>query len=231
MVRIRRGWPPLQHGPAWSPWRQYQALYHDIRATYKLSDQHIVRTFRPLGSIAYDSRILAYNLTANTVSIWTVDGRCTIPFVAGDRQRRLLVHQHGESDLVFRNGTIYLLATCEVADPDPIDVDGALGIDLGVTNIAVDSDGTTYSGSPIKNVRYRHRRLRRKLARKGTHGSRRRLRVLAGQEQRFARHTNHVISKHIVATAECTKRAIAVEDLTHIRTRVRARTAAARYVA
>jgi putative transposase len=97
-----------------------------------------------------------------------------------------------------------------------------LGIDLGVTNIAVDSDGEVHSGRAIKNVRYRHRRLRNKLQRLGTLGSRRRLRILSGQEARFAKHTNHVISKGIVAKSKCTKRAIAVEDLTHIRTRMKA---------
>ncbi|MBK9715383.1 MAG: IS200/IS605 family accessory protein TnpB-related protein [Kouleothrix sp.] len=92
-----------------------------------------------------------------------------------------------------------------------------------MTNIAVDSDGAIHSGTAIKNVRYRHRRLRNKLQRLGTLGSRRRLRILAGQEARFAKHVNHVIAKGIVAKAKRTKRAIAVEDLTHIRTRIRAR--------
>jgi putative transposase len=68
-----------------------------------------------------------------------------------------------------------------------------------------------------------YRRLRRKLQRLGTKGSRRRLRRLAGQERRFAAWVNHTLSKQIVAKAERTKRAIALEDLTHIRTRVRAR--------
>jgi putative transposase len=54
-------------------------------------------------------------------------------------------------------------------------------------------------------------------------GSRRRLRKLAGQEYRFAKHVNHCLSKRIVAKAECTKQAIALEDLTHIRTRMKAR--------
>ncbi|HEY9013504.1 MAG TPA: transposase, partial [Gemmatimonadales bacterium] len=117
----------------------------------------------------------------------------------------------------------YLYAACEVETPDPLDVEGVLGIDLGVTNIATDSDGEIHSGSTVKNVRYRRRRLRQKLQRKGTLGSRRRLRKLAGQERRFATHTNHVLSKRIVAKAERTKRAIAVEDLTHIRTLLRAR--------
>src|SRR6185436_19133857 len=46
---------------------------------------------------------------------------------------------------------------------------------------------------------------------------------LSGQERRFAKHVNHCLSKRIVAKAERTKRAIALEDLTHIRTQVRAR--------
>jgi putative transposase len=115
------------------------------------------------------------------------------------------------------------LATCEIETPDPIDVEGALGVDLGVTNIATDSDGTIYSGRAIKNVRYRQRRLRQKLQKRGTLGSRRRLRKLAGQERRFATWVNHNLAKRIVATAEGTKRAIARENLTHIRTRITAR--------
>jgi transposase len=72
---------------------------------------------------------------------------------------------------------------------------------LGVTNIAVDSDGEVHSGSTIKNVRYRHRRLRNKLQKKGTKRSRHRLKRLAGQEARFAKDVNHCLSKRIVAKA------------------------------
>ena len=192
-----------------------------VADAYKL-DHKTQRTFAPLGAVSYDERILRYTLDESRVSIWTLDGRQAIPFVCGERQRALLATQHGESDLAYVDGEWYLYAACEVEAPDPIDVDGVLGIDLGVTNIAVDSDGEIHSGSTVKNVRYRHRRLRQKLQRKGTLGSRRRLKMLAGQEARFATHTNHVLSKRIVAKAERTKRAIAVEDLTHIRTRVRA---------
>jgi IS605 OrfB family transposase len=49
------------------------------------------------------------------------------------------------------------------------------------------------------------------------------IRKLAGQERRFAKHVNHCLSRRIVAKAECTKRAIAMEELTHIRTRMKAR--------
>lgn len=228
---------------AWSngTFRQFaihKLCYADIRAAYGLSaqvtvrciakvadsyklDKRTPRTFQPLGALAYDARILSFK--AESVSIWTVEGRQAIPFVCGERQREMLKTQKGENDLVFKKGKWYLFVTCEVETPEPIAVESALGIDLGVTNIATDSDGTVYSGKAIKGIRYRHRRLRNKLQKLGTLGARRRLKQLAGQEYRFATHTNHVLSKQLVATAKRTKRAIALEDLTHIRTRIRAR--------
>src|SRR5918998_5029064 len=187
-----------------------------VRCLAKVADAYKLnrttrRTFKPAGSLAYDDRILSWNLAGSAVSIWTLAGRQAIPFVCGERQRQLLATRRGETDLAYVGGPFYLLATCEVDEPDPIDVDGALGVDLGVTNIATDSNGTIHSGKPIKHVRYRHRRLRGKLQRKGTQGARRRLRKLTGQERPFATWVNHNLSKQIVAKAERTKRAIALE--------------------
>jgi putative transposase len=214
--------------------------YQDVRETFGLAAQMTIRalakvgdaykldkqtkcTFRPLASIAYDDRILSFALPDSSISIWTLDGRQSIPFVCGERQRAMLATRQGESDLLFHRGNWYLLVTCDVEEPELQDIDAVLGVDLGVTNIATDSDGDVHSGKAIKNVRYRHRRLRNKLQKLGTLGSRRRLRKLSGQERRFAKHVNHCLSKGIVAKAERTKRAIALEDLTHIRTRARAR--------
>jgi len=193
-----------------------------VADAYKL-DRKTQRTFQPHGAIPFDDRILSYTHQNTAVSIWTLDGRQEIPFVCGERQRQLLASRRGETDLAFVGGNWYLFATCEVETPEPIDIDGALGVDLGVTNIATDSDGDIHSGKAIKNVRYRHRRLRTKLQKLGTKAARRRLKQLAGQERRFAKDVNHSLSKRIVAKAERTKRAIALENLTHIRTRIRAR--------
>ena len=238
--------PPMSSAPMPSSTKRFarttctRRCYHEIKGRFQLTaqvvvrllakvgdsyrlDRHTQRTFRPRGSIAYDSRILTYDLARQTVSIWTVNGRETIPFVAGERQKRLLVHQHGESDLVYRNGQFYLLATCDVADPDPIDVDGALGIDLGIVNLAVDSDGETYSGEQVERARRRYSRRRAALQAVGTKSAKRRLKRISGQQRRFQTATNHVIAKRIVAKAERTKRAVGLEDLKHIRSRSRAR--------
>jgi IS605 OrfB family transposase len=107
-----------------------------------------------------------------------------------------------------------------VPDDAPIDPEGFLGVDLGIINIATDSDGQIHSARQLLNVRHRQRRLRRKLQKKGTKSAKRRLKQLSGKERRFANDTNHCISKQLVMKAQGTGRGIALEDLEGIRDRV-----------
>src|SRR5512137_2068406 len=193
-----------------------------VADAYKL-DRKTKRTFKTTGSIAYDERILSWRLPDQTVSIWTVNGRLRIPLVCGERQLELLQTRQGESDLGLYKGMFFLSATCEVDEPQPVDVEGALGVDLGVVNIAVDSDGQVHSASHINNVRHRQRRLRSKLQAKGTRSAKRKLKRLSGKERRFAKDTNHCISKKLVAKAKDTNRAIALENLEGLRKRVTVR--------
>lgn len=100
------------------------------------------------------------------------------------------------------------------------------GVDLGRTSIAVTSDGDTFSGAHVTAVRDRYTRVRRRLqkaATKGTRSTRRRARAIeqriAGRERRFQRDTNHGISRRIVGQAVASDRAIGCEDLTGIRER------------
>lgn len=183
-------------------------------------DKKRQRTFKPHGAITYDNRILNWRLETQQVSIWTLGGRIKVAFTAGASHLELLKFQQGESDLVYRNGKFYLYATCDIPDATPIDPEGFLGADMGVTNILSDSDGTVYSARHLLNVRHRHRRLRKKLQSKGTKSAKRRLKQLSGKERRFATDVNHCISKHLVQRAKGTRRGIALEDLTHIRERV-----------
>jgi IS605 OrfB family transposase len=197
-------------------------LIAKVADAYKL-DKKTKRTFRPHGSIAYDGRILTWKMSKRIVSLWVLGGRIELPFVAGARQYELLETRQGEADLVYRDGQFYIFQTCDVDAPEPSDIDSFLGVDLGVANIAADSDGVVFQGKTVKNVRYRHRQLRTKLQRKGTKSTRRRLKKLGGKEQKFATWTNHNISKRIVAKAKDTGRGIALEDLGGIRDRITAR--------
>jgi IS605 OrfB family transposase len=186
-------------------------------------DRRTGRTFYRRGAFAFDDRMLAWRRSQSTVSILTLEGRQTVPFACGDRQRELLATRRGESDLVYRDGKWYLFASCEVEAPDERDIDGHLGVDLGVANIAADSDGETFAGKVVNALRHRHRKLRGKLQAKGSHSAKRLLAKRRRRETRFAKDINHQISKRIVAKAEDTGRGIAVEDLTGIRDRITAR--------
>jgi len=223
--------------------RQYDLrslIYYDVREKFGLSaqmtcqcarkvanayklDKKKQRSFKPYGAIAYDDRILTWRTEKQFVSIWCIGGRQKIPYVCGDRQRQLLDFQQGESDLMFKGGVFYVLATCNVEEPQVKDVKGVLGIDLGIVNIAADSDGETYSGGQVNGLRHRHRRLRSRLQSKGTTSAKRLLRQRRGKESRFAHDVNHCLSKRIVAKAKDTNRAIALEELKGIRSRTTVR--------
>ena len=110
----------------------------DVANAYKL-DTRTKRTFRKMGSVTYDNRVLRWELDKDQVYIWTMSGRARIPFVCGERQRQMLQTLQGEADLVHRNGEYYLHQSCNILENDSFEPDEWLGIDLGIANIAVDS--------------------------------------------------------------------------------------------
>ncbi|MEW6505241.1 MAG: transposase [Chloroflexota bacterium] len=220
----------------------HKLTYHAVREKFPLTAQVVVRciskvadaykanrkakrVFNPHGAIAFDSRILSCNLEKSEVSIWTVGGRQKIPFVCGERQRELLAGQRGESDLTCIDGQFYLFAACDVETPAPDDVSEFLGVDLGVNNIATDSDGNNYSGAHVNGLRHRHARIRSRLQSKGTESAKRLLRKRRRKESRFAKDVNHRIAKELVLRAKDTGRGIALENLQGIRERVTVRKA------
>lgn len=217
-------------------------VYHDVKIDFGLTaqlvirciakvadsykiDRKVKRTFKPHGSIAYDSRILSFKPDKNEVSIWTVDGRQKVGFVTHDRAKELLAGDRGEADLCLIDGEFYLFVACSVDEPDPKDVDDFLGVDLGIKNIAADSDGNHYSSGHLNNLRKRHASLRAKLQSKGTKAAKRLLKIRRRKERRFANDINHQIAKRLVTSAKDTGRGIVLEDLTGIRERVTVRKA------
>ena len=186
-----------------------------VADAYKL-DKATKRTFRPLGSIAYDSRILSYKTIKQTVSIWTIDGRQTIPYLVGQHHQQLLQYQQGESDLVFKKGRFYLLATCEVPEQKSQPFVDVLGVDLGIVHLATTSAGVSYTGEQIESVRQWYLHRKQTLQSVGSKSAKRRLKQLSGKESKFRAHTNHRISKELVQSAAYTNCAIALEDLSGI---------------
>lgn len=189
--------------------------------------------FRPLAAQSFDDRCLSWQLDSSTVSIWTTSGRMKgVRFVCSPWQRKLLADRKGESDLVYRDGQFYLYATVDQPAPalvvpvkDP--VDGWLGVDLGIVNLAVTTDDdpkaldVRWSGGAVTTRRKKNQAMRTALQKVGTKSAKRKLKTRRRKEQRFATDINHQLSKTIVAQAQRTARGIAIEDLSGIRDRVR----------
>lgn len=192
-----------------------------VADAYKL-DRKVQRTFRKHAAQPYDGRIISFKRD-DIVSIWTLAGRLKIKSVMGKRQRDLLAFRKGEVDLMFVHGKWYLACVCDIDEADPILATKVLGVDLGIINIATDSDGKAHSGSAIEATRQRLANRRKGLQRCGTKAAKRRLRLISRKQQRFQKHENHCISKAIVLEAQRSGRAIGLEDLKHIRSRVKAR--------
>jgi IS605 OrfB family transposase len=116
-----------------------------------------------------------------------------------------------------------LAVVCDVLEPEEIGIERVLGVDFGIVNLAVDADGTVYTGSAVAQKRQRYTERREGLQRHRTRSARRRLRLLKGKQARFQSHTNHTIAKRLVDRAQRSAAALALEDLTDIRQRVKAR--------
>lgn len=187
--------------------------------------------FRPRAAQPFDARCLSWQLgdvgRECTVSIWTTAGRLRNVRTVGNPGHLALLRSRmaiGETDLLYRDGVWLLHAVVDGPEaPQQQPMNGFLGVDLGIVNIATTSDGEQTCGSHLNRYRKRQLRLRKRLQAKKTSSARRLLKNRRRKEARFVTDVNHQVSKNIVAEAERTGRGIAVEELTGIRARVRLR--------
>jgi len=224
----------------------HSLVYGESRVTYGLGAQlaccvrdkaaEAVRAARSNGhttcpafaadsSIRYDAR--TYRLMSlDRVSLNTLTGRVVGQLVLGTFQRRYLddtTWKIGGAELIRRDDVWYLCLTQSKAMPAPDEPIGYLGIDLGIVNLATDSEGETYSGQQIQRIRDRRAQHRRRLQLANTRRARWRLRQNARREHRFQKDVNHRISKALIHKARTERKALALEDLNGIRERVTVR--------
>ena len=127
------------------------------------------------------------------------------------------------ADLIQQdNGSFWLHITITVPDHAPADSSAVVGVDVGISRIAVTSHNQFFDDKRVKEHARKLFRLRRSLQAKGTRSARKHLRKLRQRENRFRRDVNHRISKQLVASLP-EGSAIAMENLTDIRERVQAR--------
>ncbi len=186
-----------------------------------------VKKFLPT-SADYDARIFSFREKDWSVSLTLVGGRERFLVDVGSYQKgKLSGFTPTSATLVkYQNGTYSVNIQVKSDAPSLQKSNGVIGVDLGRRDIAATSEGESFSGQQITEVRDRYSRVRASLQKKATEGTRstrRRARQilqrLSGRERRFQAWVNHHVSKHIVGKAKQSKYSIAIEDLTGIRER------------
>jgi putative transposase len=224
-------------GMAWesktfSQFKLHKQVYYAVKESFKLSSQMIVRciskvcdsykldkktkrTYKPLGSIAYDSRILSYNIVKQVASIWTLTGREKIEFAC--HHPAYLNYIQGEADLAYIKGKFYLLQTIDIPSEKEEWVSEFIGADMGITDICTLSTGKTFASKKLNHYKVKRQKVRSSLQSKGTKGCKKVLKRLSGKEKRTQTILNHTIAKQVVTLAKEQGKGIVVEELKGIR--------------
>jgi len=209
----------------------HKATYRAVRELYPELQSYLVEGARDLAcealkqlrckklpqrdswsSIRYHRKAAGVYLRSGFAKLSTADGRLKVTFRLAEYHKRYMDWTVRSSNLAFDRGlrTFFLCVVVESASPPSMASGPVLGIDRGVTNIAVTSANQFFSVKRINAIRGRYAYLRGQLQSKGTRSAKRKLREMSGRERRFKADVNHCIAKEIVETSYGT---FALEDL------------------
>ena len=114
------------------------------------------------------------------------------------------IHQLGTAKLVNKHGKYYLHipVTYDVEETSLSDICNVVGIDRGINFVVATYDSQHKSkfvrGKKIKQKRTNYSKLRKELQMRHTSSSRRRIKAIGQQENRWMQDINHQVSKALV---------------------------------
>lgn len=170
-----------------------------------------------------------FRLNKDGLSIWTTSGRIkNVSFQGSPKLAEYLESwKLGDARLFIDKKKKVFIAVSFKTEVETVEKpnDAVIGIDRGINNIAVATDGkraSFYGGGHLKHVRWRYQQTRASLqskkAKKNTRSIRRVLKRQSGKQAQFAKDINHQVSKGIIDFATQTGNpTIAIEALKGIR--------------
>lgn len=172
---------------------------------------------RSTTSIDYDANTMS--LRGSLLTFSTVDRRIRTSVTFGDRNERMIesaVRRKGAATLGYskRKNKFYVSFVYEFEDEEKREIGRAVGIDRGLKNPIVTSDGEFF-GQELCGHKRRYTYLRQSLSTKGTRSARRCLQRLSGREKRFSADVNHRVSKELASRSDV--KSYVIEDLKGIR--------------
>lgn len=169
----------------------------------------------------YNCNSFSIDWQSGFANLATVGGRQKVAFNVPLYAASMAGNRVATADLTYHKGRFTLHVVLKLDDMEFVDNGTALGVDLGVCRPAVTSDNRFHGRRCWRQVEHRRFYRRRKLQANGSKSAKRRLRSLAGRSQRFRRDCDHVLSKRIL-TGILPGTVVVIENLTNIRTRVKA---------
>jgi len=185
---------------------------------------------RTAGKPRFTSEFLDFNDRSITIrtdhaTLSSVDGRVHADFIIPENPDT--PHHHyfcneefdpGRATLIPKNGDYFLHVTLtSEIQPEPPSRQWILGVDLGISNLAVTSTGRFWNGNRITHWRKEYQKHRRSLQQRGTRWAHQTI-------QHLSRRASNRVDQHLHTTANellreaCSHdcRIIAVEDLSYI---------------
>jgi len=178
--------------------------------------------FKETSSIHYCAR--TFTLKNNLLSLFTIHGRIKCQYQIGPHQERYLaVGKIKEGELIRKGKRWFFHLVLDIPDVDPLTEGTVMAVDMGENNLATTSNNTIHGGGKLRHKRDKFLARRKKLQSNGSRAAKRKLRKISGKERRYVKETNHLVSKSIVQEAmQNGVQRIIMEDLTHIRRRIKA---------
>jgi IS605 OrfB family transposase len=161
-------------------------------------------------STRYNQRTFKAHLDSGSLSITTVGGRRRVPINIPEYFRQYVDGEVVSLRIREVHGRLMVDLVVELPDIRRKEPSTVVGVDRGVNNTAVLSNGWFFNSKAIKSVRGRYAYTRRRLQAAGTWSAKRHLKRLSGRERRFQADVNHCIAKQI---SNIDFDAVALEDL------------------
>jgi IS605 OrfB family transposase len=193
-----------------------------VAKAYKQQRNKLLRFDKP--SLDLDARLfrLIHRPDGIRASISTVQKRVKPLLALGEYQRKILNGaKPTHAALTCNNKRFFLHITIDREAPEPKG-DNPVGVDVGMNNLLVASNGFKVGGKSVTKRREHFRSLRSSLQMKGTRSARRRLKRLGDRERRWANTVLHQVSRRFVNSLSDGD-VVAMEDLNGIRNRAKIR--------
>ena len=210
----------------------HKALYNRLRAEFPNIPSNILQATRdqalesvrrlkfkvkpkkkPYSAVRYDVRTIALRGNLLTFSGPGKRIRTMIDLPSFFQKYKSWVMKSGTIGYDKFRKQIKVSLIFEAPTPQVVQGDRIVGIDRGLYNIVVLSDGQVFSSQQVRKQKRKFLHVKRQLQAKGTRSAKRLLRKRSGREKRFSLNINHVISKWL---SNLSYDIFVLEDLTGI---------------